>query len=422
MELKPGYKKTEVGVIPEDWDVRKIREVCKLINGRGFKPHEWGSRGLPIIRIQNLNGSEEFNYFDGTFNDKILVENGQLLFAWSGSRGTSFGPHIWRGQAAVLNYHIWKINVSDQGVNPVFFYYALRHLTEFIEENAHGASALVHTQKWEMEGFDVAIPPRTSEQEAIAEALSDVDASIAALARLIAKKRDLRHGAMQRLLTGQTRLPGFTAPWQEKRLGQLGDIRSGGTPSTADPAFWDGGIPWCTPTDITALSGRKTLHATARSISARGLSASSAEVIPPRSLIMTSRATIGACAINSIPMTTNQGFKNIVPNGETDVDFLYYLMGAQTARLIALCGGSTFLEFGKKQLSAFEVVLPDNKVEQTAIAAVLSDMDAEIDALDARLEKTRALKQAMMQALLTGRVRLPVRRDAATKTQEAAFA
>jgi type I restriction enzyme S subunit len=121
---------------------------------------------------------------------------------------------------------------------------------------------------------------------------------------------------------------------------------------------------------------------------------------------MTSRATIGECAINLIPMTTNQGFKNIVPFATVDVEFLYYKMTTQKNGLIALCGGSTFLEIGKKQLSAYEITLPKTQAEQTAIAAVLSDMDAEIAALEARRDKTRALKQGMMQELLTGRTRL----------------
>jgi len=105
-------------------------------------------------------------------------------------------------------------------------------------------------------------------------------------------------------------------------------------------------------------------------------------------------------------MTTNQGFKNIVPFAKVDVEFLYYMMTTQKSGLIALCGGSTFLEIGKKQFSAYEITIPKDQAEQTAIAAVLSDMDTELSALEARRDKTRALKQAMMQELLTGRTRL----------------
>lgn len=137
--MKEKYKMTEVGLIPEDWEVIRIEDVCKLINGRGFKPHEWQKQGLPIIRIQNLNGSEEFNFYLGPYDKKIEIENGQLLFAWSGSRGTSFGPHVWRGERGVLNYHTWKIEVDENAIDLNYFLHALKQLTKYIEDQAHGA-------------------------------------------------------------------------------------------------------------------------------------------------------------------------------------------------------------------------------------------------------------------------------------------
>src|SRR5947208_6847604 len=158
-------------VIPEDCDAKQMRDVCNLINGRGFKPHEWRTAGLPIIRIQNLNGSEDFNFYSGQYNPKILVEHGQLLFAWSGSRGTSFGPYIWNGGQALLNYHTWKVAAHESTADADFLLHALRQLTSYIEDRAHGASALVHTQKWEMEGFPIVIPSSLVEQRAIATAL-----------------------------------------------------------------------------------------------------------------------------------------------------------------------------------------------------------------------------------------------------------
>lgn len=191
-----------------------------------------------------------------------------------------------------------------------------------------------------------------------------------------------------------------------KRLGELADIRSGGTPSTTQAQFWNGYVPWCTPTDVTGLNGFKYLRDTSRKISHLGLKSSSAEMIPASSVLMTSRATIGECAINQVSVTTNQGFKNFVPSESADVEFLYYLLTTQRQGFISLCGGSTFLEIGKTQLTAYEVRVPTTKTEQIAIAAVLSDMDAEIAAIEERLAKARALKQGMMQELLTGRIRL----------------
>jgi type I restriction enzyme S subunit len=252
----------------------------------------------------------------------------------------------------------------------------------------------------------IPLPPTETEQRAIAQAFSDMDALLTTLDQMIVKKRDLKQAAMQQLLTGETRLPGFSGEWEVKRLDELAEIRSGGTPSTGEPSFWDGDIPWCTPTDITALNGHKYLGETSRLITPLGLNSSSAEMIPAQSVVMTSRATIGECAINAVPLSTNQGFKNFIPFVKTDVDFLYYLLGTQKQGLIALCGGSTFLEIGKTQLAAYEVRLPSTKAEQTAIATVLSEMDAELSVLESRRDKTRNIKQAMMQELLTGKTRL----------------
>ena len=110
MELRAGYKQTDVGLIPDDWLTSTIGDSMRLINGRAFKPTEWKDSGLPIIRIQNLNDpNSEFNYFAGQVDDRHLVQSGTLLFAWSGTKGTSFGARIWTGATGVLNQHIFKV-------------------------------------------------------------------------------------------------------------------------------------------------------------------------------------------------------------------------------------------------------------------------------------------------------------------------
>jgi type I restriction enzyme S subunit len=248
--------------------------------------------------------------------------------------------------------------------------------------------------------------PALAEQRAIAEALSDADGLIDSLEQLLAKKRAIKQGAMQELLTGKKRLPGFSGKWERLRLEQIAEIRSGGTPNTTKPEFWNGDIPWCTPTDVTDLKNHKYLTDTNRKITPIGLKLSSAEIIPAQSVLMTSRATIGECAINPIPVSTNQGFKNFIPFDSIDTAFLYYLLLTKKQDFVSLCGGSTFLEIGKGQLSLFEVIIPVTKSEQIAIAAVLADMDNEIEALETKLTKARKIKQGMMQELLTGRIRL----------------
>ncbi len=305
--------------------------------------------------------------------------------------------------AELLSVIIVLILKARAGTAQGFIYFSLAH-KNILRFLASGTRAKLN--RAELDKIEVSLPPTKAEQEAIAEALSDADGLIESLEQLLAKKRQLKQGAMKELLTGKKRLPGFSGEWEANPLGQLANIRSGDTPSTTQPQFWDGDILWCTPTDITALNGFKYLSSTSRTISHEGLKSSSAELIPANSIVMTSRATIGECAINRVPVTTNQGFKNFVCADAVDVEFLYYLLLTQKQAFISLCGGSTFLEIGKTQLAGFEVRVPTTVAEQAAIAAILSDMDAEIAALEGKLAKARELKQGMMQELLTGRIRL----------------
>ena len=246
--------------------------------------------------------------------------------------------------------------------------------------------------------------PRVEERDSIAEVLSDVDGLLGALEALIAKKQAIKRAAMQQLLTGKTRLPGFSGEWETTTLGGAADIRNGATPSTQITAFWNGSIPWCTPTDITGTPG-KYLLTTERSITAEGLTSCAASLLPAGALLLCSRATIGEIKIAASPVCTNQGFKSLVCKDGVSNEFLYYLLVTLKPRMIERAIGSTFLEIGKRDVAAIKVRLPPYN-EQRAIASVLCDMDAEITALERRRDKTRAIKQGMMQQLLTGRVRL----------------
>ena len=405
--MKSGYKQTEVGVIPEDWEVKRLGELAPIATGNTPPTNDPSNYGDEFLFVGPVDMGEN-KFISRT--EKMLSRKGFSIarkFPADSILFVSIGSTI--GKCGIAPVDL----TSNQQINAIFpsakfsvdyLFYAVSAAASRIKSQA-GEQAVPIVNKTQFAESIVPVPP-LPEQRAIAGALSEVDALLGAQEALLAKKRDLKQAAMQQLLTGQKRLPSFTGEWQVKRLGEVAEIRSGGTPSTIEPRFWDGEVPWCTPTDITALNGHKYLGETSRTITELGLKASSAEMIPPHSVVMTSRATIGECAINVVPVSTNQGFKNFIPTAATDVHFLYYLLGTQKQGIISLCGGSTFLEIGKTQLTAYKVEIPSSKAEQTAIAAVLSDMDAEIAALEAQRDKTRTLKQGMMQELLTGRIRL----------------
>jgi type I restriction enzyme M protein len=150
-----------------------IGEVCELFNGRAFKPEDWEkpeSGGIPIVRIQNLNNPEsEFNYFTGEASDKNLIAHGELLFSWSGSRGTSFGAHIWKGEKAVLNQHIFKVGNDENRTTKMYLLHALNKAVEEVEENLHGGVGLVHITKGNLERIEIPLPPLDVQKEIVAE-------------------------------------------------------------------------------------------------------------------------------------------------------------------------------------------------------------------------------------------------------------
>ena len=150
-----------------------IGEICQLFNGRAFKPEDWEnpeSGGIPIVRIQNLNDPQSmFNYFTSETSEKNTINTGELLFSWSGSRGTSFGAHIWNGGKAVLNQHIFKVEVDEQRATKMFLFHALNKAVEEVEENLHGGVGLVHITKGNLERIEIPLPPLDVQKEIVAE-------------------------------------------------------------------------------------------------------------------------------------------------------------------------------------------------------------------------------------------------------------
>ncbi|HHD64126.1 MAG TPA: restriction endonuclease subunit M/S [Desulfobulbaceae bacterium] len=154
------------------WPMVKLGEVCNFINGRAFKSKDWEKKengGLPIIRIQNLNNpSAEFNYYSGEVAEKLIVNNGDLLFSWSGSRGTSFGPHIWNRNKGILNQHIFKVQFTEKYIKE-FLYYMLKKIVSEVENNLHGGVGLVHITKGSLQQIQIPLPPLEVQQEIVAE-------------------------------------------------------------------------------------------------------------------------------------------------------------------------------------------------------------------------------------------------------------
>lgn len=161
--------KLRIEIDPE-WKKIKIGDLCDLYNGKAFKPSDWEKKesgGLPIVRIQNLNNNNlEYNYFTGKIDNQVIINNGDLLFSWSGSRGTSFGPHIWNGGKAILNQHIFKV-IHKDNILRKFFYFMLKDAVKEVEENLHGGVGLVHITKRNLEIIETSLPPLKIQKQVV---------------------------------------------------------------------------------------------------------------------------------------------------------------------------------------------------------------------------------------------------------------
>ena len=218
--------------LPTGWAASGIGDLCSLKNGRAFKPVEWKTSGLPIVRIQNLNNpNSSFNYFLGEPEPRYHLLGGELLFAWSGTPGTSFGAHVWRGGEAVLNQHIFRVDFDAQNMDKRFFRYAINQKLDELVGVAHGGVGLRHVTKGTFEATEIKVPP-LAEQNRIADkleaVLGRVDACRARLDRVPALLKRFRQSVLTAAtsgkLTGAWRGNNSSATTSEYPMKPLGEL------------------------------------------------------------------------------------------------------------------------------------------------------------------------------------------------------
>ena len=194
-------------------------------------------------------------------------------------------------------------------------------------------------------------------------------------------------------------LNGLPEDWETKKFSELGQVISGGTPSRDNPGYWHGKIPWLTPGEISS-NAVKYHSETEENISSSGLNGSGANLLPENSLMITSRATLGARAINTVPMATNQGFKNVVFYDSEDSGFYYYLLDLVKPEMIRRASGTTFLEISSKEFSDIDLSVPP-KEERLAIENTFDTLDTTIRQTEAIIAKLQQVQQGLLHDLLT---------------------
>ena len=372
MELKAGYKKTDVGVIPYDWELKELGEIADIFVGRdlkekNFSPYQDNVFKYPVYS-NTVDSEGLFGYYD--------------IAEYKGDSVTVVGRGVGLGTAFKRNGEYSAIGrllvlFPNRSVDAVYITEYINNKVKIFEES----SGIPQLTGISLSKYKILVPA-IPEQRAIAAALSDVDALIAALDRLIAKKRDIKHAAMQELLTGKRRLPGFNEQWGTKTILEIAPLQRGFDLPTAH--IKHGIYP------VVYSNGVLNYHTEYR---VRGPG-----VVTGRS------GTIGSVNYveqNFWPHNTSLWVTDFKKNNPKFIYYLYSFIGFGRFGT-----GSGVPTLNRNDVHALRLDIPKNCNKPESMASVLSDMDAEIVAFENRRKKTLALKQGMMQELLAGRIRL----------------
>ncbi len=406
--VPPGYKRTEVGVIPEDWEEKRLGDVSTSESG-GTPPTSIGryyNGGIPWVSIADMtevgmwiHSTERTLSMDGLAVSaaKVWPKNTVLYAMYASIGECSIAAVDLSSSQAILGIQ------TKKGLDYHYLYYQLLLRKEKVRKYAQqGTQANLNSEI--VRNFLIPFPI-FEEQHAIAAALSNADGLIGALDALIAKKRDMKQAAMQQLLTGRTRLPGFEGEWEEKRLGDLAEIDPENLSNSTNLDYCFNYISLEQVDNGRLIGYSEEVFRSSPSRARRKLKKGDVLMSTVRPNLMSHLLYVNQ--VNNAVCST--GFAVIrARKGLSEPGFLYnhlfsYVVNNQVEKIIA---GSNYPAINSRDVKLIEIPCPPTLSEQTAIATVLSDMDAEIAALERRRDKAKAIKQGMMQQLLTGKVRL----------------
>lgn len=405
------FKPSEVGPIPEEWEVKALGEVGVFSKGLGVSRSESNSGALPCVRYGEIytDYNDYIKEFRSFISEKVaagakLMSPGDILFAGSGETKEEIGKTVaFLGgvDRAYCGGDILILSPS-RGYDSKFLGYVCNSQPIVAQKASRGqGDAVVHIRSGSLAEVVIPVPPRP-EQEKIAEALSDVDGLLAAMTKLIEKKHAIKQGAMQQLLTGKKRLAGFTGKWVEKRLGDVVEINPSLESVIPEKFVY---------VDLESVAGGRLLE---RKLVLRERAPSRAQrrFVQGDILFQTVRPyqrnnlLVGFDAANYVAST---GYAVIRGRALCSCsEFIYHIIHVDdfVNGVLDRCTGTSYPAINPGKLAEIIVRIPEAVAEQRAIASVLSDMDAEIAALEAKRAKYESIKQGMMQELLTGKTRL----------------
>ena len=331
-----------------------------------------------------------------------------IVFAWEQAIGKTTQAEV--GMIGSHRFPMYKPVNHLIDIDYLVYYLLTKRGTDILEAASPGGAGRNRTLGQDRFMKSKIVLPPLDEQKKIAEILSTQDKTIELQARKIEELKRFKKGCLEKLFprkgqkVPEKRFPGFTDDWEQRKLGDIADIVGGGTPSTGNPSYWDGDIDWYAPAEI---ADQIYANPSQKKITDLGYENSSAKMLPPGTVLFTSRAGIGRTAILTRKGCTNQGFQSIVPHrGELDTYFIFSRT-EELKRYGELVGaGSTFVEVSGKQMAVMELMMPPTMREQQTIGGFFQQLDNLITLHQRKLEEMKRQKKALMQLLLTGIVRV----------------
>lgn len=400
--IPEGYKKTEVGVIPRDWKCIELGELISSMQLGGNYKNSEEITSYPLIKMGNLGrGKIQLTKIEYITNDKEpnycdKLMYGDLLLNTRNTLELVGKVSIWRNELplAYFNSNILRFKFNENYVSSTFFMNYLLNTKKSIEQLrnfATGTTSVSAIYTRDLIKLKVTLPS-LKEQQAIANALSDIDNLIYVIEKLIKKKKHIMQGTMQELLTGKTRLDGFDQKWKDKKLGDIAEIIMGQSPDSL--YYNDNRIGLPLVQGNADINNRKTII--------RFYTSQITKTALKNDIIMTVRAPVGHIGKALFDCCIGRGVCAI----KYENDFLYYYLIYIEDSWSKLSTGSTFDSVNSTEIKEIMVSLPPTIGEQLAIVKTLSDMNTEIENLNKKLNKYKQIKQGMMQELLTGKRRL----------------
>ena len=402
--VKPGYKHTEIGVLPEDWDVVSLLDEADLLNGLTYTPSNVRDYGLLVMRSSNVqNGRFAFDdnvYVNCDVEDSKLIKKGDILIC------------VRNGSAALIG----KCAKADRDYNATFgaFMAVLRganndYLHQLLQQGAiqrhiakNSDSTINQITNGDFKQIAIPFPKSQAERTTISAVLSDIDTLIVNLEKLIAKKKAIKQGAMQELLTGKRRLPGFDGEWVDLEIGKHGHLLRESIDPQAHPnvMFSEYSMPAFDDGQMAVKKYGADMHSNRTAIYGTVLLFNKLNVRQKRIWLVNAMENYAVCSSEFLPYYSET----------IDLRLLQQLLSTEkiTNDFIGMSTGTSNSQkrITPKNFLEYTVYVPRDINEQAAIADILADMDSEISQLQQTLEKYRLIKQGMMSELLTGNIRL----------------